>query len=175
MVLSVMYCLMLTCIASATIQERDELVLDKKAYEIYQNPMNGYWHGEDEPAMGREKYPAFEFVRSTNWKGYSATWSIENERLVLTSLSGRIAGKSIKNEQILQKAFPVHATWFSGKIFLEVGGYDREKSKSRYVIEFTFRSGDLTETRIHNTCRIPSTWNGTDEGETSGDADHKTK
>ena len=158
-----------------TIQDRDELVLDDKTYLISQLPMAGYWHREGEPRIGRVKLPKFQFVRSSNWKGYSATWSLEHGKLVLKSLEGKIAGKEVKNEQIIDKTFPIHATWYSGKVFLAVGGYDSNLGKCRYVIEFQIKSGDLIETKFHDTLAIPSTWNGAEDADLRDRADSPAK
>lgn len=146
--------------ASATDQANDSIVIGGKTYGIFQLPMNGYWRYEDEKPDDRQPIPPFETPHTANWRGYTAWFSITNGRLYLDSIKGRLGGKDVADRDILDKRFPRRANWYSGSIFVSVGGYDEMSKRFRYVIEFEIERGKIMATRYRESRRIPTTWNG---------------
>lgn len=60
------------------------------------------------------------------WRGYIGTWAIENERLYLVKLSGRVEATDGKREVGLEALFPdypdgVFAHWFTGVLRCPAG------------------------------------------------------
>jgi hypothetical protein len=103
---------------------------------------------------------SFEVTSSANWRGYTAEWSISRGRLHLLSIEGQIDGKKVRDRQIIKRRFPVHAKWFTGKIFVAVGDFDNDEHAFDFVIEFTIEDGNVRSTSFHETLKIPLTWNG---------------
>ncbi|MFG0253719.1 MAG: hypothetical protein ACF787_01260 [Rhodopirellula sp. JB053] len=154
--------------AHATQQINDRLVVNGKTYGIFQLPMNGYWRREDEPADDRKVHPLFDATNSSNWRDYVATFAIANGRLYLNSIEGRINGEDVADREIIEKRFPVRAHWYTGSIFISVGGYDMSSKRFEYVIEFAIERGKLVRTRYTESRRIPMTWNGLAPSQSTG-------
>lgn len=154
--------------AHATQQINDRLVVNGKTYGIFQLPMNGYWRREDEPADDRKVHPLFDATNSSNWRDYVATFAIANGRLYLNSIEGRINGEDVADREIIEKRFPVRAHWYTGSIFISVGGYDMSSKRFEYVIEFAIERGKLVRTRYTESRRIPMTWNGLASSQSTG-------
>lgn len=146
--------------ALATPQANDTVVIGGNKYSIFQLPMSGYWHRDDEAAEGRLPFPKFEASSSGNWRGYIAEWSISRGQLHLLSIEGQLDGKKVLDRQIIKKRFPIHANWFTGKIYVAVGDYDDEKHAFDFVLEFTIEDGNVRSTAFHKSLKIPMTWNG---------------
>ncbi len=148
--------------AFATVQANDSVRVDGKTYGIFELPMNGLWRYEDEERDDRELFPPFEAPHTANHRGYIAQFAIANGRLYLNSIKGRIDGKDVADRDIIDKRFPVRAHWYTGSIFISVGGYDQLEERFRYVIEFSIERGKVVATRYSDSRHIPMTWNGID-------------
>lgn len=83
-------CFVVARCALATPQANDTIVVGSKTYGIFQLPMSGYWHRDDEPAEGRLPFPKFEVASSADWRGYLAKWAISRGRLHLLSIEGQL-------------------------------------------------------------------------------------
>ncbi len=153
-------CFVVTQGAHATPQANDSIVIGGNSYGIFQLPMSGYWRYDFEPADARLPFPKFEFTSFANWRGYIAQWSISRGKLHLRSVEGRVAGKMVRDRQIIEKSFPVHARWFTGKIFVSIGDFDDGNKAFEYVLEFNIKEGDVRSTTFHESLKIPMTWNG---------------
>jgi hypothetical protein len=113
-------------------QAADRIWFDGKWRSFIGSPL-------DSAFCGARPKPAFAAVSSDNWRGFCASWLIEQDRLYLSSLNGTIclrtpdgstgsswctighsgecAIKEITQADIFQEdTGPVHADWFSGEI-----------------------------------------------------------
>lgn len=146
--------------ALATPQANDTVVIGGNTYGIFQLPMSGYWHHDDEVAKGRLPFPKFELAPSGNYRGYIAEWSISGGKLHLLSIEGQLDGKLVRDRQIIKKRLPIHANWFTGKIYVPVGDYNDEKRGFELVLEFTIEDGEVRSTAFHDSLKISMAWNG---------------
>src|SRR5215470_17076950 len=110
----------------ATAQEGDVLLLDGKAYRIYTNPLDPYL--QDHP----KALPEATVVSTSLWRGYVATWQIEDGRLLLVDVrilkSVRKPGEkdwSSELSSVMSTMFPgqkkILASWFSGHVIVPNG------------------------------------------------------
>src|SRR5512143_823460 len=82
-----------SCISAfATAQMGDKLVLDGKDYFIHTNPLEIYL--VKHPGL----LPKGGVVSSANWRGYVATWTVKDDRLVLTDVQIQEAKKTGKKD-----------------------------------------------------------------------------
>ena len=116
-----------SCISAfATAQMGDKLVLDGKDYFIYTNPLEIYL--EKHPGL----LPKSTVVSTANWRGYVASWTVKDDRLLLTDVQIQQAKKTVKKDDfetewvsVMAKMFPdqkeVVADWFRGNIIVPNG------------------------------------------------------
>ena len=156
--------------ALATGQEPDVLIYKGKTYDLFANPLEDFYPDENKrPVFFRQK----GYVRSTgNWRGYVATWTIENNILYLVKIDAWTCNQNLKHcrKVELRNLFgsryrdgKVKADWFStdlrmpdGKMlrYVHMGYgsiYERE-------ITLTVDSGKVVkESMVDNTNRtLPS-------------------
>ena len=146
--------------ACATRQLNDRVAINGKTYGVFQIPMNGFWRYEDEEPDNRDLFAQFDANNSANWRGYLAKFSIANGRLYLDSIKGRIDGNEVADRDIIDKRFPVRAHWYTGSIFVSIGGFDALSKRFLYVIEFSIERGKVVATHYISFRQIPMTWNG---------------
>jgi hypothetical protein len=73
---------------AATGQAPDKLIDDNKIFELFSNPLEDYYRIEkDRPAF---KPSANTMASTGNWRGYVATWEIENDVLYLRGIEAVI-------------------------------------------------------------------------------------
>jgi hypothetical protein len=99
----------------ATAQEADVLFYQGKEYALLSNPLESYY------GRGIER-PEFQSPHTANWRGYVATWEIDNGVLYLKAIKAWIDNKEVG----LDYLFPNHqgrvkATWFSDKLRVPQG------------------------------------------------------
>lgn len=76
--------ILLPAITHATAQEPDVLLYKGKEYALYANPLEPIYKSEDE----RPNFSVGPNTISTgNWRGYVATWKIEDGSLYLEAVS----------------------------------------------------------------------------------------
>jgi hypothetical protein len=107
----------------ATGQVPDKLVLNGKEFDLYSNPLEAFYPNEKNRPLFM--IGPFEMV-SSNWRGYVASWAIENNALYLTGIdSWTCAGNSRKScrRVTLSRLFGkrvvagrVRADWFTGEL-----------------------------------------------------------
>jgi hypothetical protein len=153
---------LLLAVMATTPQVRDTLEYGNRDYLISEMPMLGLWdYCGAEPADGKTKPPDSDFAGSANWAGYEAVWLVRDSKLYLKEIKANRDGKPIKNAQILPgKKFPLQADWFSGRIHLEVGGYNESKESSESVIIFHVEKGNVVATTFEPELKIQFEWNG---------------
>ncbi|TRX66318.1 hypothetical protein [Carboxylicivirga sp. M1479] len=101
--------------ASATHQIPDYLVIETDTFELFSNPLTAYFNFKNEKKINEHHIKS---LHSACWRGYIATWQLENDSLFLI----KIEGKNANNEAIsydLKKEFgntKVYAEWFTGTL-----------------------------------------------------------
>jgi hypothetical protein len=79
-------------VISATAQDPDVLILNRKAYDLYSNPLEPYYSKDNRPRFWVEP----NTVSSGNWRGYTATWEITDGKLYLTKIDSWFCSRLIK-------------------------------------------------------------------------------
>lgn len=96
-----------------TAQMFDKIILEDQEYLLYCEPLEAFW----------DKFnpkPDFEPPHTACWRGYLASWMVQDGRLFLT-------GIETENENLeLDKVFPgkrtpIFADWFSGRLRVPKG------------------------------------------------------
>ena len=111
--------------ARATGQAPDLLLMNGKQYSILTNPLEPFL------ALNPKKTPTSDIVSTGLWRGYVATWKIEDDRLILTKIE-TLRRKPTDDGAFdteygdtTQAVFPedgvVIATWFTGHIVIPTG------------------------------------------------------
>src|SRR2546426_1395774 len=67
-------------LARATPQAPDLLLMNGKQYSILTNPLEPFL------ALNPDKRPTSDIVSTGLWRGYVATWKIEDDHLILTKI-----------------------------------------------------------------------------------------
>jgi len=106
---------LIPCSAFATAQLGDKLVYKTETVEIFSNPLESYFN-EKNPRPGH----LFTFKCTACWRGYVATWKIEDGYLYLTKIVEGSCSKDAKeiliSEIFPQQTAPVKALWFTGTL-----------------------------------------------------------
>ncbi len=115
--------------AYGTSQAPDILFWEEKEHALYSNPLESYFRIAGKPRYnfnhkkieGEEGF--FVVSKSSNWRGYIATWMIENDYLYLL----KIVDLSL-NQIDFKKLFEtdseedkIKAIWFSGQLVIKFG------------------------------------------------------
>lgn len=115
--------LALPAVAFATAQIPDRIRIDGVEHSLNTNPL------ESHLADIGWKPPKDAAVSSANWRGYTASWEIAGEQLVLRDVVIRVAGskpgedvqKSILSDLFPSASVPVVASWYSGALIVPEG------------------------------------------------------
>jgi len=173
-----------------TAQAADILCIDGRRLPLFCNPLEALWddvqmqvfgHVFAEGVRGTRPRPRFAWGGTANWRGYVATWAIENGQLSLTDIDGEIEVDDLGNVQYgeadfvqgrarptpatcsasLELLFPgargrVPAEWFSGELRVPDGNlveYVHMGYQSIFERELHIRihRGTVVETRMVNT------------------------
>lgn len=130
----------------------DMIWLQSKWMDLYTNPLEDYWQSSG------KKRPEFKTKESCK-RGYIASWSLENNELVLASIEGKQFTSSFLwrkklIETSLSRIFPkcrdkgVLANWYSGKLRIPAGKmtqYEHYNYSSRFEKEIivTIKNGTV--------------------------------
>ena len=153
--------------ALATPQAPDVLVYKDRTYRLFANPLESFYQDPN-------KRPLFVFQlnqrSSGNWRGYIATWTIENDFLYLVNIDAWVCNRDSTGckradlASLFGKRYrngKVKADWFSGDLRMPEGemleyvhlGY--ESVFEREII-LTVDSGKLVkESMVDNTKKNP--------------------
>ncbi|MBN2695586.1 hypothetical protein JXR93_13070 [bacterium] len=109
----------------ATAQYPDNLIYNGENYSLHTNPLEGYF--KEHP----EKKPKGEVVSTALWRGYIATFEIDNNELILKDIVVEISDKSSnKSFNVIRKTVKndvfsdnkrVLVDWFSGLLVIPYG------------------------------------------------------
>lgn len=107
--------------ALATAQVPDIILVDGKAESLFTNPLAPYL------VKYPQALPQGPVTSTANWRGYVATWAIDDGLLVLRKIEqerSRSNGKTV-TRNVLRQVFPgrkpVVADWYSGTLVLPQG------------------------------------------------------
>jgi hypothetical protein len=145
---------LITCVAalsvfvsvqvSATGQAPDAIYVDGTAYPLYSDAFAGS-NVNDSLLQG----PYTGITCSSNWRGYTATWSIEKEQLFLLKVQAGTCG-SPKTDIALDSLFPgvtspIPASWYSGQLLALLSDresfYNPSKQQDARFLVFTISKG----------------------------------
>jgi hypothetical protein len=123
--------LLLSCFAedvSATAQIPDHLIYEGKTYHLHNNPLEAYF--KEHP----KKRPEGDITSTALWRGYIATFEIQNQQLILTDLQIQVynhkEGKeewtpNVTLKSVLNRVFPEGDTlkidWCTAVLILPSG------------------------------------------------------
>jgi hypothetical protein len=156
----------LPIVAFATSQQPDVLIYKGKSYDLFANPLEDFYKGKRTRPSFRVKP---NVISTGNWRGYVATWSLENGSLYLLKIDAWICRdwdekscrmvnlKNLFGNRYLEGR--VRADWFSGNLRMPDGEllqYVHMGYGSVYERELTFivESGKVVkESIVDNTQR----------------------
>ncbi|NYZ61906.1 hypothetical protein [Luteimonas deserti] len=131
--------LLLALPAAATEQIPDTLLLDGQPRPLHSEPLSAYLDQPDAWERFRALFATTLGTCSANWRGYRATWRLEDDRLqLLRMVAGACDRKApeIALEALLPgRTAPVDADWYSGTLVValgERGGNDHMGYSTRY-------------------------------------------
>ncbi len=102
--------------ALATAQFPDILYIEGQKHSLMTNPLEQYYSLPGNPR------PQFRAPNTATWRGYIATWEIDQGRLFLKSIRAWTERGEVGLEALFpgQKA-PIPANWFTGKLRVPQG------------------------------------------------------
>ena len=107
----------------ATAQFPELLLLDGKSRAMFTDPLEP-WLKVQQNADRLKPYVS-EQRCSASWRGYRGTWEIKNNSLQLISLKANPCSQTAKDVPLAalfaDRAGPVEATWFSGRLVVPDG------------------------------------------------------
>jgi len=104
---------------SGTAQFPDILYYKGQKYSIFSNPLESYFSSKN-PRPDN----LFQYSCTANWRGYIATWKIENGKFLLVKVvKGDCSANpaEIDISSLFGKKLPVEAIWFSGVLRIPQG------------------------------------------------------
>jgi hypothetical protein len=115
--------------AFATAQTPDKLLHQGKVYDLFSNPLEEFYRAE---GRSRPEFMVKPFTMSSgNWRGYVATWKLNDGKLHLTKIDSWLCAgatkdtcKSVKLEDLFPKKVSggaVFADWFTGTLRVPKG------------------------------------------------------
>jgi len=115
-------------VAFATYQSADKLIYNNSEYSLYSNPLEMYFKSKNikEHKFNCKAYMViFEtcIERSSNWRGYIASWVIEDDVLYLKKIKN-LSRESINLAEMFGNKYKhkkVEARWYSGKLKISNG------------------------------------------------------
>jgi hypothetical protein len=131
-----------------TAQEPDVLIYEGDQKWIFSTPLESYFD-KSHPR------PEFQMTKTSNWRGYVATWELVNDQLFLNKLEGFLKGGGAASMQTVFPfaTGPVFAEWVSQTLILPEGKqlkYVHMGFESVYEreIHLTIKRGKLTNKNV---------------------------
>ena len=119
-IVTFLFLIMLMGNVMATGQYPDLLIYKGETQSIFTNPLELYFDNQHPRPIG-----IFTFSCTANWRGYVATWKIEENNLYLVKL---VEGSCDENAREIPIAIifpehqaPIKASWFSGTLRIPLG------------------------------------------------------
>lgn len=106
--------------AFGTAQAPDNIIVDGVRHPLFTNPLEKLYETQKRPefAVLSEGFP------TNNWRGYVASWAIDDSRLYLTAIDTYIEKEKITLRQLFperERGGRVLADWFSGELRIPDG------------------------------------------------------
>lgn len=105
--------------AGATAQAPDILKIGAKTYRLDANPLHGWL------AANPGRLPQSKTVLTSLWRGYIATWTVRDKRLLLEDVRMRTDFDDDEMRSVMKETFgdakPRVAAWFSGHLIVPTG------------------------------------------------------
>jgi hypothetical protein len=103
-----------------TAQAGDLIEYIGKAYILLSNPLEQYFEaGHQRPKCLAEE---IEYRDTSNWRGYVAEWTINNDIFFIINIEGPNGEVSRAMSELFPDAQPpIEASWYSGKLRLRAG------------------------------------------------------
>ncbi|MCY3413224.1 MAG: hypothetical protein INQ03_16410 [Candidatus Heimdallarchaeota archaeon] len=128
-----------------TKQEPEILCENEKQYQMLNYPLNEYFliHGA----------PPLKFQKTSLRRGYIGTWRIQDKKLWLEDIKGNLENDTkFKIEEFFGKEPPIHANWFNGPIYLELGKLIRVQGSFNPIYEqrekINIKNGSISNREI---------------------------
>jgi hypothetical protein len=96
-----------------TAQLCDHIHIEDQEHKLYCEPLESYWH---------EYHPKPDFLppHTACWRGYVASWKIEDGKLYLTGIDTE--NENLKLENVFPgREAPIFADWFTGELRIPQG------------------------------------------------------
>jgi hypothetical protein len=127
-VIAIGFLCLLPAAALATGQQPDVIIYNGKTYALFSNPLEQFYKDQKNRPLFRVKP---DVVSTANWRGYVATWAIENGFLYLVKIDAWICRdgdakscRKVKLRRLFGSRYrdgKVKANWFSGDLCLPDG------------------------------------------------------
>ncbi|MCU4154495.1 hypothetical protein J1N10_00790 [Carboxylicivirga sp. A043] len=101
--------------AFGTHQIPDYLVIESDTFELYTNPLTAYLNFKNEKAISHNELKS---LHTACWRGYVATWKLENDSLFLTKIEGKNNNDELISYDLIEEfgTSKVFAEWFTGTL-----------------------------------------------------------
>ena len=96
-----------------TAQVSDSIIINGQENRLYCEPLESFWN---------EYHPKPDFAppHTACWRGYVASWKIEDSKLYLTGIETK--NESLKMEHVFpDKEAPIFADWVTGELRIPQG------------------------------------------------------
>jgi hypothetical protein len=144
-------CLFLFRQVLATDQEHDQIQYSGASRLLMEYPLNDY-------LRARTNFPKFDVERTSNYKGYSAAWSIKDSKLLLSDFNATTDSKPATIAIIFpNRKLPLFAGWFSGKLHIATGEIEYRQGELWFkdAIQLTVTNGVVISTNGLKSFRQP--------------------
>jgi TPR repeat protein len=142
----------------ATAQQGDKLVVNGDTAWINSNPLEKYFEEKGKRTIGEFDLNSRECFSTSLWRGYVATWKLENDSLFLIRIQTEYCSGSNPKEINIKSEFgsnKVFAQWVTDTIVCPQGellqyvhmGYESIYEGEKY---YTFKQGKRTDTKEIN-------------------------
>ncbi len=108
----------------ATDQEMDAIRIGHNTSYLIEVPMNFFW-------TAINPKPEFDPESTSNWKGYTTSWEVKDNKLFLTSFSANLNRMPIDARKMFGGPLPIEAIWVNGPLHV-IDAIER-KGRDRYA------------------------------------------
>jgi hypothetical protein len=133
----------------ATEQEEDVIHQGARIAYLLERPLNLH-------LLTLTPIPKFDRARTSNWKGYTATWEIRDSKLYLIAFEASADGQSVPITKLFPKReLPIFADWFTGTLHL----LSAERERAPYpvfkqVTQMRVSKGTVTDVKEMHDVKI---------------------
>lgn len=115
--------------------------------------------------VNKKDAPKLVLGASNNWKAYEAEWVIRDKELVLIDFKANGKKGKLKIGDFIKDArTPLVATWYTGKIHITLGDFDRKNYRWPAIISLVLKKGKVVNIElrkdVHELDPEIDEWNG---------------